>query len=73
MPHTAIDYKINRNLKAKASKVIKYKVPKLKKGDEIKTKWVSYIINPKIAKKLDIKTIEYIKPYIGSEESVYIY
>ncbi len=73
MPHKALDYKLNRNLKANESKVVTYKVPKLQRGDEIKTTWVSYIINPKIAKKLDITTRNIVKPYIGSQETLYIY
>ena len=73
LPNKAIGYKLNRNLKASSSKVIKYKVPKLQKGDEVKTTWISYIINPKIAKKLDITTKDIIKPYIGVEEELFIY
>lgn len=73
MPHKAIDYKLNRNLKASSSKVIKYSVPKLQKGDEVKSTWVSYIVSPKIAKKLDIKTKDIVKAYIGVEKSLYIY
>nr|WP_321267429.1 multiheme c-type cytochrome [uncultured Sulfurimonas sp.] len=73
MPHTAIDYKLNRNLKANESKVIEYKVPKLQKGDEIHTVWISYIINPAIAKKLDITTKDIVKPYVGIEEALHIY
>ncbi|MEA2111732.1 MAG: multiheme c-type cytochrome [Campylobacterota bacterium] len=73
LPNKAVGYKLNRNLKASSSKTIKYSVPKLQKGDEIKTTWISYIINPKIAKKLDITTEDIIKPYIGVEESLYIY
>ena len=38
LPNKAIGYKLNRNLKASTSKIIKYKVPKLKKGDEVKVK-----------------------------------
>lgn len=73
LPNKAIRYKLNRNLLASTSKTVKYKVPKLIKGDEIKTTWISYIVNPKIAKKLDITTEDIIKPYIGVEESLFIY
>ena len=73
MPHNAIDYKLNRNLKASSSKVIKYSVPKLQKGDEVKTTWISYIVNPKITKKLDITTKDIVKPYVGVQETLYIY
>ena len=73
LPNKAIGYKLNRNLKALTTKVIKYKVPKLQKGDEVKTQWISYIINPKIAKKLNITNKDIIKAYMGAEESIYIY
>jgi len=73
LPNKAVGYKINQNLKAVTSKVVTYDVPKLQKGDEIKTQWVSYIVNPKISKKLNITTKDIIKPYIGVEESIYIY
>jgi len=73
LPNKAIGYKLNRNLKASTSKIIKYNVPKLQKGDEIKSTWISYIVNPKIAKKLQITTKDIIKPYIGIEESIFIY
>jgi len=73
MPHHAIGYKMNRNLKASQSKTVKYNVPGLKKGDEITTTWISYVINPKIAKKLDITAKEIVKPYKGVQESIYIY
>ena len=73
IPNKAVGYKINQNLKAKATKRVTYKVPKLQKGDEVISEWVSYIINPKIAKKLDITTSEIVKPIIGVQESLYIY
>jgi len=73
MPNKAIGYKMNRNLKASQSKTVRYEVPGLKKGDEITTRWISYIINPKVAKKLNITTKDIIKPYKGIEESIYIY
>jgi len=73
LPNKAIGYKLNQNLLASTSKVVTYEVPKLQKGDEIKTTWISYIVNPKIAKKLDITTKDIIKPYVGTQESIYIY
>ena len=73
LPNKAVGYKLNQNLKASSSKIIKYKVPKLQKGDEIVTTWISYIINPKIAKKLQITKEDIIKPYIGVKESLFIY
>lgn len=72
MPHKAIGYKINQNLKANASIEISYDI-KLQRGDMIKTTWISYIVNPKIAKKLDITTKDIIKPYLGVSESIMVY
>jgi len=73
LPNRAVGYKINQNLAQKATKSVVYSVPKLKKGDEVISRWVSYIVNPKIAKKLGITTPEIINPIVGSEESLYIY
>ncbi len=73
LPHKAIGYKLDQNLKASSSKVIKYKVPKLQTGDEVITQWISYIINPKISKKLQITKDDIIKPYFGAKESIFIY
>ena len=70
MPNSAMGYKLNQNLKANSKKTIEYSVNTLQKGDEIKSTWISYIINPKIAKKLEITTEDIIKPYIGEEISV---
>ena len=53
-PAYAKGYIYNTNLKAKQEKRIIYKFDDLKKGDIIKSTWVSYIIAPKIAKKLDV-------------------
>jgi len=72
MPHKAIGYKLNRNLKASQSKVIKYQVGDLQKGDEITTTWISYVVNPKIAKKLNLTLKELIKPYKGVEEAIVV-
>ncbi len=72
MPHKAIGYKLNRNLKAMSSKVVKYSVPNLQKGDEITTTWISYAVNPKIAKKLQLKDKEVSKPLKGVAESIVV-
>ena len=72
MPHKAIGYKLNRNLKASQSKTIKYKVDGLQKGDEIKSSWISYVVNPKIAKKLNLTLKDVVKPYKGVEETIII-
>jgi len=73
MPHKAVGYKINSNLKATQSKTVEYKVAGLQKGDEIITTWISYIVSPSIAKKLDITLKDIIRPHKGVEESLYIY
>lgn len=72
MPHTATDYILNHNLKAMSTKTVTYKVPQLQKGDEIKTTWISYVINPKIAQKLQITSEEATKAYIGAQESIIV-
>lgn len=63
-PPYAVGYKYNNNIDSEKVKKIVYNV-KLNKGDIIKSTWISYIIAPDIAKKLDIKTEELIKPIIG--------
>jgi len=73
LPHKAVGYKVNRNLKAAQSKTVEYKVEGLKKGDEITTTWISYIVKPSAAKKLQLTDKEVTKPYKGVEESIYVY
>ena len=72
MPHNAIGYKLNRNLKASESKTIKYEVDGLKKGDEITSTWISYVVNPKIAKKLKLKLMDVAKPLKGVETAIVV-
>ncbi len=72
MPHHAIGYKLNRNLKANQSKTIHYKVDGLQKGDEITTTWISYIVNPKIAKKLKLGDMSVAKAMKGIEKSIVV-
>ena len=72
MPNSAVGYKLNRNLKANGKKTIEYAVENLQKGDEIKSTWISYIVNPNIAKKLDIKSEDIVKPYIGMQKSIIV-
>lgn len=72
MPHTARDYLFNQNIKAMSSKTVTYKVPKLQKGDEITTTWISYVINPQIAQKLSITSEEATKAYVGAKESIVV-
>lgn len=69
-PHSAVGYKINQNLKAMSNKTIEYKIPNLKKGDIIKTTWVSYAINPKIAKKFELTDKKYLTPDTGLVKSI---
>jgi hypothetical protein len=72
MPHTAVEYLVNQNLKAMSAKSVKYSVPQLQKGDEIQTTWVSYVVNPKVAQKLQITSEEATKAYIGAKESIVV-
>jgi len=72
MPHTAVEYLVNQNLKAMSAKTVKYSVPQLQKGDEIQTTWVSYVVNPKVAQKLQITSEEATKAYIGAKESIVV-
>jgi hypothetical protein len=65
LPAYAKGYKYNTNLKAKQDKRIIYSFNNLKKGDLIKASWISYIIAPKIAKKLKIEDIEVQKKSYG--------
>ena len=71
-PHNAVGYKINQNLKAMSKKVIEYKISNLKKGDVIKTTWISYAINPKIAKKFKITDKDTLSPHKGVVKSIVI-
>ena len=63
-PSYAVGYKYNNNIESEKQKNITYNA-NLKKGDIIKSTWISYIISPDIAKKLDIKTENLIKPITG--------
>lgn len=63
-PPNAVGYKYNNNIDSEKEKKIIYNV-ELKKGDIIKSTWISYIISPSIAKKLDIKDEKLKKPIIG--------
>ena len=56
----------NTNLKAKEEKKILYQVANLQKNDLISSTWISYIIAPKIAKKLKIEDEEVKKAIIGN-------
>ncbi|MEA3521988.1 MAG: multiheme c-type cytochrome [Campylobacterota bacterium] len=72
LPGSARGYKINQNLEAVANKTVHYVIDDLRKGDEVTSTWISYIIKPKLAKKLQITDKDTIKPYIGAEEAIVI-
>lgn len=72
LPHKARGYRINQNLKAMSSKVVKYSVPNLQKGDKITTTWISYPVKPMVAKKLKITLAEAVEPHKGVEISVVV-
>ncbi len=72
MPGSARGFKVQQNLAALETKVIDYRV-KLKKGDEVSSMWMSYIINPRIAKKLDITDKETTRVYQGAQTHLLIH
>lgn len=63
-PSYAVGYKYNNNLESEKEKKIVYNV-KLEKGDIIKSSWISYVISPQIAQKLEIESENLKKPIIG--------
>jgi len=63
-PAAAHGYKFNNNLKANEIKTINYKTPKLKSGDIVKSTWISYIVRPTLANKLQLED-ELKKQYRG--------
>lgn len=69
LPAAARGFKVNNNLKANQIKEITYSV-ELKKGDEITSTWISYIINPNIAKKMDITDENLTKPLVGDSVTI---
>jgi hypothetical protein len=71
-PPFAKDIKFNNNIKANSSKVIKYKIPTLKKGDIIKSQWVSYVVRPSLAKSLKLTDKILTKKYLGDSTSLTI-
>ena len=64
-PPVATQYIYNNNLKANSSVKIIYDIPKLKSGDTIKSRWISYIVRPTLAVELDLSDREYTKKYVG--------
>ena len=71
-PPYATDIISDNNIKANTTKHITYKLPKLQKGDIIKSQWISYVIRPSLANALKIKAKEARKKYIGDSISIMI-
>ena len=65
LPGKAVGYRLNQNLEAMTSKEVTYAIDDLKKGDKVTSTWISYIISPKVAEKLQITDEELIKPIKG--------
>ncbi len=70
MPQAAVGYKIKQNLPAMQSKTVHYGIQDLKEGDRVEATWISYIINPKIAKKLKITDKALLQAYKGASISL---
>jgi len=71
-PPFATGYLFNNNIKANSTKKIVYKLPKLQKGDIIKSQWVSYVIRPSLASAIKIKDKEMTKKYLGDSVKLII-
>ncbi len=54
LPGKAVGYRLNRNLEAMTTKEVVYTIDDLQKGDKVTSTWISYVINPKVAQKLQI-------------------
>ncbi|MFA6760675.1 MAG: multiheme c-type cytochrome [Sulfuricurvum sp.] len=72
LPNSAKAYKINQNLRSNTTKKVIYKDLALKSGDIVTSKWISYTVNPNIAKKLGISDESVTKPIVGAETSIVI-
>ncbi len=72
IPANAVAYKVNQNLKANTTKTLTYKLDDLQKGDIVTSTWVSFTINPNIAKKLNLSDEELSKPIFGESKSIVI-
>ncbi len=68
-PAAAHGYQFNNNLKANEIKTINYKVPKLEIGDTIQSTWISYVVRPTLANKLQLED-EFIKQYKGKSVTI---
>lgn len=65
LPGKAVEYKLNQNLEAMASKKVIYTIDDLKEGDRVTSTWISYVISPRVAQKLQITDENLIKPMKG--------
>lgn len=72
IPSKAVAYKVNQNLKANGTKSVTYNIDNLKSGDIVKSAWVSYVINPNIAKKLELSNEELSKPIFGDSKTLIV-
>ena len=64
-PPFATSIRYDNNIKANKIKKITYNIPILKKGDIVKSKWISYVVRPSLASALKLKEPELLKKYIG--------
>ena len=64
-PPKAAGTKYYTNLDTYKSKKVVYKVPHLQKGDIIKSTWISYMVRPSLAKKLDLTDFKYRQKLTG--------
>ncbi len=71
-PPKAAKVKYYTNLDTYKSKTVVYKISNLKKGDIVKSVWISYPIRPSLAKELDITDGKMTKKYIGTSAKLII-
>ena len=64
-PPKAAGVKYYTNLDTYKSKKVVYTVPALKKGDIVKSTWISYMVRPSLAKKLNLNDFKYKQKLIG--------
>ncbi|MEA2019133.1 MAG: multiheme c-type cytochrome [Campylobacterota bacterium] len=71
-PPSATGVLFDNNIKANSTKKIIYNIPKLQKGDVIKSQWISYVLRPSLARSLKIDDKEVTKKYLGYSVSIVI-
>ena len=71
MPGSARGFKVQQNLEALGSKRVTYSLD-LQKGDEVTSTWISYAVNPKIAKKLELTDMSVAQAIKGSAVTLVI-